>query len=111
MGHVTSKIVSEMTYNVSSGTLNSTIPSTYQSIFVKALEQDVTQFCWDVVCARCGGVEMVAQDGKIKLDNTLDSRLASISRQVCAVSAVYYKGLTFCHFFAYLLNIFKGYWF
>lgn len=30
----------------------------------------------------CGGVEMVAQDGKIKLDNTLDSRLASISRQM-----------------------------
>lgn len=30
----------------------------------------------------CGGVEMVAQNGKIKLDNTLDSRLASISRQM-----------------------------
>lgn len=30
----------------------------------------------------CGGVEMVAQDGKIKLDNTLDSRLASISHQM-----------------------------
>jgi len=26
LGHVTRKIVSEMTYNVSSGTLNSTIP-------------------------------------------------------------------------------------
>jgi len=34
------------------------------------------------VCNRCGGVEMVAQDGKIKLDNTLDSRLALISQQV-----------------------------
>jgi len=38
--------------------------------------------CWSVVCHRCGGVEMVAQDGRIKLDNTLDSRLALISHQV-----------------------------
>lgn len=30
----------------------------------------------------CGGVEMVAQGGKIKLDNTLDSRLALISQQM-----------------------------
>jgi len=33
-------------------------------------------------CNSCGGVEMVAQGGKIKLDNTLDSRLALISHQV-----------------------------
>lgn len=30
----------------------------------------------------CGGVEMVVQGGKIKLDNTLDSRLALISHQM-----------------------------
>jgi len=37
-----------------------------------------------VVCClcSCGGVEMVVQGGKIKLDNTLDSRLALISHQV-----------------------------
>jgi len=31
LGHVTRKIVSEMTYNVSSGTLNTTIPYLYHT--------------------------------------------------------------------------------
>jgi len=37
---------------------------------------------WSVICDSCGGIEMVAQAGKIKLDNTLDSRLELISHQV-----------------------------
>jgi len=36
----------------------------------------------NVTCCRCGGVEMISQHGKIKLDNTLDSRLQLISHQV-----------------------------
>jgi len=50
---------------------------------MKAVKQSTTACCWSVVlCLRCGGVEMVAQSGKIKLDNTLDSRLELISHQV-----------------------------
>ena len=37
LGHVTRKTVSEMTYNVSSGTLNSTIPSCRQAYMVMLL--------------------------------------------------------------------------
>jgi len=55
-------------------------------------------------CCSCGGVEMVTQGGRIKLDNTLDSRLELISHQVisfalieiCTVrSFVYFLGASF----------------
>jgi len=41
LGHVTCKIVSEMTYNVSSGTLNFTIP--YHTIKVEVIIQRVQE--------------------------------------------------------------------
>jgi len=39
LGHLTCKIVSEMTYNVSSGTLDSTIPyhTMFKNVFVNCL--------------------------------------------------------------------------
>jgi len=39
VGHVTREIVSEMTYSVSSGTLNSTIPIPMRYHYVKPLTQ------------------------------------------------------------------------
>jgi len=41
--HVTRKIVSEMTYNVSMGTLNPTIPSTKQEI--RSVERGYLSHC------------------------------------------------------------------
>ena len=48
-------------------------------VFVTEISLSVILF---FICNSCGGVEMIAQGGKIKLDNTLDSRLALISHQV-----------------------------
>ena len=49
LGHVTRKIVSEMTYNVSSGTLNSTIP--YHTI----VHQTCLEFTWILVVSYSEG--------------------------------------------------------
>jgi len=45
LGHVTRKTVSEMTYNVSSGTLNSTIPKWDQMTPQLVFMQSVTTAC------------------------------------------------------------------
>ena len=40
IGHMTRKIISEMTYNVSSGTLNSTIPGQTLPVFIARQHTD-----------------------------------------------------------------------
>jgi len=56
---------------------------------------------------------MVAQGGKIKLDNTLDSRLELISHQVSDCLILFNTNgysLPFLHNYFALFN-FRGYWF
>ena len=44
-------------------------------------------------CHSSGGVELYALNGKIKLSNTLDSRLKLLGRQVSLVAILYLQSL------------------
>lgn len=49
--------------------------------FVDYLKQNITGF-YQFMYSSCGGIDLLAQKGRIKVSNTLESRLDMIAKQM-----------------------------